>query len=69
MTFEEKMNELEIIIDKLENGNTKFDEATSLFERGATLCKEINKELETVKGKVSIIREEMGTILEEEFKY
>ena len=68
MNFEEAMKELEDIIYKLEDGETKFDEATKLFERGAVLCKQLNKNLEDVKGRVTVIREELGAILEEEFK-
>lgn len=68
MNFEEGMKELEDIITKLENGDTKFDEATKLFERGASICKTLNATLEQTKGRVSIIREELGAILEEDFK-
>ena len=46
MNYEELMIELENIIYKLEDGNTKFDDATKLFERGAEICKNLNKNLE-----------------------
>ena len=65
MNYEEKMNELEKIIEKLENGDVKFDEATTLFEKGATICKELYKSFDEAKGKISVIREEMGVLLEE----
>lgn len=68
MNFEEGMKELEQIILKLEDGETKFDEATTLFERGAEICKILNKNLEEAKGKVTIIREELGCLLEEDMK-
>ena len=68
MSYEEGMKELEEILYKLEDGETKFDEATKLFERGAQICKELNKNLEDIKGKVTIIREELGALLEEEMK-
>ncbi len=67
MNFETRMKELEDIIYKLEDGNTKFDEATKLFERGAEICKELNKNLEETKGKITIIRDELGALIEEEF--
>ena len=66
MNYEELMKELEDIINKLENGDTKFDDAEKMFARGAEICKELNKKLEETKGKVTIIREELGAILEEE---
>ena len=65
MNYEELMKELEEIIYKLEDGNTKFDDATKLFERGAEICKNLNNSLEKTKGRVSIIREELGALLEE----
>lgn len=66
MNYEELMKELEDIIYKLENGNTKFDDATKLFERGAEICKTLSKNLDETKGRVTIIREELGALLEEE---
>lgn len=68
MNHEELMTELENIIYKLEDGETKFDEATKLFERGAEICKILNKNLEETKGRVTVIREELGALLEEEMK-
>ena len=65
MNYEEAMKELDEIITKLEDGNTEFDEASKLFERGAELCKLLNKSLEQTKGRVTVIREELGAILEE----
>lgn len=66
MNYEELMNELEDIIAKLEDGNTKYDDATKLFERGNEICNLLNKNLEEVKGRVTVIREQLGTLIEED---
>ncbi len=66
MNYEDGIKELEEIIYKLEDGNTKFDEATKLFERGAEICKELSKKLEETKGKITIIRETLGSLIEED---
>lgn len=66
MNFEEGMKELEEIIYKLEDGETKFDDATKLFERGAEICKFLSKNLEETKGKITVIREQLGSLIEEE---
>lgn len=66
MSYEQKLKELETIIQQLESGDVKFDEATALFEKGAVLCKELSKMFEDTKGKVSVIREELMGILKEE---
>lgn len=68
MNYEDLMKELEDIIQKLESGETKFDDAEIMFERGAEICKELNKKLEETKGKVTVIREELGAILEEDMQ-
>ena len=68
MNFEDGITELENIIKQLEQGDVKFDYAEKLFERGAELCKILNKSLEETKGRVSIIREELGSLLEEDMK-
>lgn len=67
MNYEDNLKELEEIIKKLESGEVKFDEATTLFERGAEICKLLNKSFEEVKGKISVIREELGALIEENF--
>ena len=66
MSYEQLTKELEDIISKLEDGETKFDDATCLFERGAEICKILNKTLEQTKGRVTVIRQELGALLEEE---
>lgn len=68
MIFEEGIKELENIILKLESGETKFDEATSLFERGAEICKQLNSSLDCAKGKITIIKQELEGLIEEEMK-
>ena len=66
MNYEDGMKELENIISRLEDGDTPFDEATKLFERGAEICKTLAKCLEDAKGKITVIREELGNLIEEE---
>ena len=66
--FEENLKELEEIIAKLESGNIGFDEASKQYEKGAELCKSLLKQFEEVKGKVTIIREELDGLIEEEMK-
>lgn len=66
MDYEESLKELELIIAKLESGEVKFDEATKLFERGAQLSKDLLKNLEQVKGKVTVIRQELDELVEQD---
>ena len=65
MSYEDGIKELENIIQKLESGDLKFDEASEMFERGAQICKQLNEKFEGVKGKVAVIREALGSLIEE----
>ena len=62
----ELLKELEQIIQKLETGDVKFDDATNLFERGAVLCEELLKSFNEAKGKITVIRERLEGLQEEE---
>jgi len=45
-TFEEKLNELEIIVKKLESGDIPLDNAIEEFNNAMLLAKDCNKQLE-----------------------
>ena len=62
------MKELEGILSKLESGEINFDDATKLYERGAELCKGLSRQFEEAKGKVTVIRDELEGLFEEEMK-
>lgn len=66
MKYEEQINELENIIEKLESGEIDFEDSLKLFERGAEICKNLSKSFEDAKSKVTIIREDLMGILTEE---
>ncbi len=64
MNYEEASKELEQIVNKLENGNLPMDEALKLFERGEELSKICFKHLESAKGKLTIIKDELDRLTE-----
>lgn len=66
MKYEEALKELEEIITKLNETKTPLSEATKIFERGLELSKFCYNELNQAKGKISVIREELGALLEDE---
>lgn len=59
MDFENANKELEQIIEKLESGEVSLSESVKLFERGTELIKLASQELEGVKGKVTVIKNEL----------
>ncbi|RKD34565.1 exodeoxyribonuclease VII small subunit [Thermohalobacter berrensis] len=68
-TFEEAIEELEKIVEKLEEGNLNLNDSLTTFERGIKLYKYCNSLLNDTEGKVKLILEKMnGEIDEKEFE-
>lgn len=55
-TFESKLNEIETIVEKMNEGNLPLDEMIKLYERAQKLIKENLDELNEVKSKIENIR-------------
>lgn len=58
MSFEESLQELENIVEKLEAGQLSLDESLLLFERGIMLVRECNSILKNAQQKVDKLIEE-----------
>lgn len=56
-SFENKLNELEKIVSKLENSDISLDEAIELFEDGVKLSADCRKLLETAERKIKTLTE------------
>lgn len=65
--FENKMGELEKIVEELEKGNLSLDESVNKFEEGIKLSKECNKMLEQAEKKITILLNQNEEIQEEDF--
>ncbi len=66
--FEEKISELEKVVNELENGEMSLDESLEKFEQGMKLSKECNRMLEDAEKKITILLEKNGEIEEEDFE-
>lgn len=66
--FEEAINELEGIVEKLEKGELPLDESIEVFQKGIELSKFCSKRLDEVERKISIlVEDEKGVIKEVPF--
>jgi len=65
LTFEQKMEKLELFIKKLESGNNYLDESEKLYHEGISLAKECHDELQTDEKTIISLKTENGL---EEFK-
>ncbi len=54
-TFENSMEELEVVVAKLESGDITLDESLQLFEQGIKLASSCQKKLDEAEKKVKIL--------------
>lgn len=68
MDLEKKIDKLQEIVNKLEVPEMGVDECLKLYEEGITLAKECYKEVDAVKGKINIIKQDLDEFKEELFE-
>lgn len=55
MTFEEAMNKLEIIVNRLEEGEVPLEEAINLYKEGMELSKWCHDKLKSAESQMTLI--------------
>ncbi|TFH66082.1 MAG: exodeoxyribonuclease VII small subunit [Candidatus Zixiibacteriota bacterium] len=55
ISFEEALRELETVVERLESGELKLDEALSCFEQGVKSANLCRKQLESVAARVEVL--------------
>ncbi|MFW7161485.1 exodeoxyribonuclease VII small subunit [Streptococcus pyogenes] len=60
-TFEENLQDLETIVNKLENGDFPLEEAISEFQKGMLLSKELQKTLQAAEKTLVKVMQADGT--------
>ncbi|HES5029861.1 TPA: exodeoxyribonuclease VII small subunit [Streptococcus pyogenes] len=60
-TFEENLQDLETIVNKLENGDVPLEEAISEFQKGMLLSKELQKTLQAAEKTLVKVMQANGT--------
>ena len=63
-TFEQALEELEALVERLEAGDLPLEEALTDFERGVKLTRECQQKLASAEQKVRVLMEEGGEIRE-----
>lgn len=71
LTFEEAMEQLEVIVEKLEEGDVPLEEAINIYKQGMELSKLCHDKLKNVEAQLTEIltedgRKENFVVLEEE---
>ena len=64
--FEENLADLEVIVQKLENGDVALEEAIAEFQKGMKLSKELQASLDKAEKTLVKVMQEDGTETETE---
>lgn len=68
-TFEESLDQLEVIVRKLEDGEMPLEESLELFERGVKLSRECRERLSKAERRIEVLMKEAdGTIILEDIE-
>ena len=67
--FEEALEELENIVERLDKGDLSLDESLSLFEEGIKLSRVCSQRLDEAEKKIEIlVKDEDGSLYKETFE-
>ncbi|MGN1063288.1 MAG: exodeoxyribonuclease VII small subunit [Alphaproteobacteria bacterium] len=55
LSFEQAMDELELVVRQLEAGKIKLDDAVAAYEKGRALQKQCEEKLASAKAKIDIL--------------
>ena len=67
MTFEQSLDELETLVDKLERGQLTLDESLDTFENGMKLARVCTQKLTKAERKIEKLIEKNGELQTEPF--
>lgn len=56
MSFEKKLDQLEGLVKKMEEGGLKLDELITVYEQGTKLSQELGQELERVQSRMQQLK-------------
>ena len=63
-SFEQSLNELQAIVERLESGDLSLEESLAIFEQGIGLTRECQNALQDAEQRVRILLEQNGTLIE-----
>lgn len=68
LSFEEAMTKLEVVVEKLEQGDVPLEEAIAMFQEGMSLSKLCHEKLTTVEKQMDRILHENGEVEQTTFQ-
>lgn len=68
LSFEEAVQQLEAVVERLESGEASLQESMELFERGVNLAAICSEQLNAAEGRLQILLEKQEGIVRESFE-
>ena len=65
MTFEQNLNKLEEIVEKLNQNEVGIEESIKLFEKGVLVSEQALSALNEGQGEITILKQRMDELLDE----
>ncbi len=63
--FEQSLNELQALVERLESGDLSLEESLTTFEQGISLTRECQSALQNAEQRINVLLEQNGTLTEQ----
>ena len=63
--FEQSLNDLQVLVERLESGDLSLEESLATFEQGIALTRECQSALQDAEQRINILLEQNGTLTEQ----
>lgn len=57
-SYEDMLNKLQEVLEKLEGGETSLEDSMKCYEEGVKLVNKLYKTLNTLEGKITVVKDE-----------
>lgn len=64
-TFEQSLNDLQALVERLESGDLSLEESLATFEQGIALTRECQSALQDAEQRIQLLLEKNGTLIEQ----
>lgn len=62
--FEQSLNDLQVLVERLESGDLSLEESLATFEQGIALTRECQTALQDAEQRIQVLLEQNGTLIE-----
>ena len=63
--FDQSLNDLQVLVERLESGDLSLEESLATFEQGIALTRECQSALQDAEQRINILLEKNGTLTEQ----